>query len=391
MIAPHGGTLAYNFPSREERKELFQKAKFLKKLETNLRELCDAELIGFGAFSPLSGFLKKDDYESVLSGWRLKNGVVWPLPINLSIDREFSRQVKEGEEVALSYQGELYALFTVEEVYSYDKKREAQLVFKTIDTNHPGVGALYSQKEFYVGGKVTLLKPLLHSTYRDTLTPRESRKEFQRRGWVKIVGFQTRNPIHRAHEYLLKCALEISDGLFIHPLVGCTKEDDIPASIRIRCYKVLVENYFPQERVVLSPLPAAMRYAGPREAIFHALVRKNFGCTHFIVGRDHAGVGNFYGPFEAQEAFSQFKPEEIGITPLFFDNAFYCFRCGGMATSKTCPHKESERLTLSGSKVRKMLQRGETLPLEFTRLEVGEALIKWARESQKSLKRKVLK
>ncbi len=391
MVEPHGGKLVNLFPSQEERKELIRKAQFLRKVETGLRELCDAELIGLGAFSPLTGFLKRSDYEGVVERCRLQNGIVWTLPVNLSIDKEFSKGIREGEEVALSFQGEIYALFTVEELYSYDKKKEAQLVFKTADSSHPGVQSLYNQAEIYAGGRIILLQTLLHSTYQSALSPAESREEFSRRGWKIIVGFQTRNPIHRAHEYLLKCALETSDGLFIHPLVGCTKEDDIPSSIRLRCYEVLVEKYFPRERVVLSPLPAAMRYAGPREAVFHALVRKNYGCTHFIVGRDHAGVGNFYGPFEAQEIFSHFERDEIGITPLFFEHAFYCFRCQEMATSKTCPHKSSERLTLSGSKVRKMLKNGEALPPEFTRSEVAEVLIKWATESQKSFKRQVLR
>jgi sulfate adenylyltransferase len=380
MVEPHGGKLVNLFPSEEIRKELARKAQFLKRVETTLRELCDAELIGLGAFSPLTGFLKKDDYESVVERCRLQNGVVWPLPVNLSIDKEFSKEIKEGEEVALSFQGEIYALFTVEELYSYDKKKEAQLVFKTTDSSHPGVQSLYSQGEVYAGGRITLFQTLLHSTYRGALSPAESREEFSRRSWEKIVGFQTRNPIHRAHEYLLKCALEMSDGLFIHPLVGCTKKDDIPSSVRLRCYEVLIEKYFPRERVVLSPLPAAMRYAGPREAVFHALVRKNYGCTHFIVGRDHAGVGNFYGPFEAQEIFSHFERDEIGITPLFFDHAFYCLRCQAMATTKTCPHTENERLVLSGSRVRELLREGEKLPSEFTRPEVAEILLSWAGE-----------
>jgi sulfate adenylyltransferase len=380
MIAPHGGKLVNQVASIEEGRDFKKRANSLRKLEIGLREVCDVELIAFGAYSPLTGFLKREDYESVLERMQLKNGVVWTLPVVLPASSEVAHSISEGESIALVFQGREFAFMEVEEKYTYDKEKEAEMVYRTKDLSHPGVLSLYSQGDFYLGGKITLIFPLLHTAFSNVLTPKDSRKEFQRRGWKSVVGFQTRNPIHRAHEYLLKCALEISDGLFIHPLVGYTKKDDIPSSVRLQCYKVLIEKYFPKERVVLSPFPAAMRYAGPREAVFHALVRKNYGCTHFIVGRDHAGVGNFYGPFEAQEIFSQFNREEIGINPLFFDHAFYCLRCEGMATSKTCPHTESERVILSGSRVRKILRKGERLPSKFTRAEVAEILLSWAGE-----------
>ncbi len=378
MIEPHGGHLVKQVASPDLREELISKAASLLKVEISVREACDAELIAFGAYSPLTGFLKREDYEKVLSDLRLKNGFVWSLPITLSVSEEVASLIDEGEEIALIYEESLIAILTVEEKFEYVKEKEAQLVFKTTEDSHPGVSSLYRQGDIYIGGNIVLLNSIFHSSRPEILTPAVSRAEFNRRQWNTIVGFQTRNPIHRAHEYLLKSALEISDGLFIHPLVGHTKEDDVPADIRLNCYRVLLDNYFPRKRVVLSPLPAAMRYAGPREAIFHALVRKNYGCTHFIVGRDHAGVGNYYGAFEAQEIFSKFEPGEIGILPLFFDNAFYCYSCRSMATQKTCPHDDDRRLFLSGSKVREMLKKREELPLEFTRMEVANLLTEWA-------------
>lgn len=384
MISPHGGKLINRIATGEERKELLKKAASLYQVNISLRELCDAELIACGAFSPLSDFMVREDHVEVLENMRLKSGVLWPLPVTLSIDRERASEIKEGQEVSLNYEGNIIAVLSVEEKYAYDKSIEAKSVFKTIDVSHPGVAALYKQGDVYLGGKLTLLNSPLHDAFEEALKPEESRRLFELRNWNKVVAFQTRNPIHRAHEYLLKCALEISDGIFIHPLVGHTKEDDVPSEVRMRCYRALIENYFPVGRVILSPFPVAMRYAGPREAVFHAIVRKNYGCTHIIIGRDHAGVGRFYGPFDAQKIFSEFKSEEIGIAPIFFDNAFYCYRCESMATYKTCPHQDQDRLILSGTKVREILKRGEKLPREFTRPEVAELLHKWILESERS-------
>lgn len=384
MVTPHGGNLINRVAPDEEKRELIAKSSSMLQLNMSLKELCDFELMAVGALSPLSGFMGRSDYKEVIENIRLKDGTLWPLPVTLSVEREIAFKIKEGQEVALTYEGSIVGILKVEDKYEYDRNLEAKSVFKTTDTSHPGVEALYAQGDFYIAGEITLLHSLLHQDFPDALKPEESRREFESRNWQRVVGFQTRNPIHRAHEYLLKSALEISDGIFIHPLVGHTKGDDVPSDVRMNCYLELINNYFPENRVLLSPFPAAMRYAGPREALFHAIVRKNYGCSHFIVGRDHAGVGNFYGPFDAQKIFLEFKEDEIGITPLFFDNAFYCYRCESMATCKTCPHRDEDRLILSGTRVRQILKDGGKLPHEFTRPEIAKLLHQWMLESEKS-------
>lgn len=376
LIAPHGGELIINMATEAERPALIERAKGLPQVTVGSRQLADLEMLANGAYSPLGGFMTRADYLNVVDTMHLANGLPWSIPITLSVDTEQANSIKEGSQIALlNGEGALQAVMTVEEKYGYDKEHEASKVYRTTEDAHPGVKVLYAQGDVLLGGpvRVVALQPQAFAQYR--YTPTQSRKLFEERGWKRIVAFQTRNPVHRAHEYIQKCALETVDGLYLHPLVGDTKGDDIPASVRMRCYEALLENYYPTDRVIMGVLPAAMRYAGPREAVFHSLMRKNYGCSHFIVGRDHAGVGNYYGTYDAHHIFANFDPAKLGITPMFFDHTFFCRVCDSMASSKTCPHSNEDHVTLSGTKVRQMLQAGQMPPREFSRPEVAQILI----------------
>jgi ATP sulfurylase len=381
-ITPHGGKLIQRVVSGEAREEALARARGLKQILLNPVAVSDCELLAVGAFSPLTGFLCRDDYESVVETMHLTCGAIWTIPVTLAVSPEQAEELREGEEVALlETQDHIMGLLHVQEKYRYDKEREAANVYRTREDKHPGVARLYAQGDVLLGGDIWLLnRPLKQEFPELRHDPIQTRRLFAQWGWRSVVGFQTRNPVHRAHEYIQKTALEIVDGLFLHPLVGETKQDDIPAEIRIESYRALLRDYYPPDRVLLGVYPAAMRYAGPREALFHALARKNYGCTHFIVGRDHAGVGTYYGTYDAQLIFQEFKPEEVGITPLFFEHAFYCRKCGGIVSPKTCPHEESVRIVLSGTQVRDMLMRGEAPPPEFTRPEIAQILINGYRQ-----------
>jgi len=383
LIAPHGGELVDLLAPPDERAELESRAAGLATVTLNARQAADLELLAVGGFSPLRGFQGSDDWRRVVDEMHLADGLPWSIPVTLASDAE----AKVGDDVALvSPDGVLLGVLSVEEIFDRDSEREAEQVYRTTDTEHPGVAALRAEGDRCLAGPVRVLAlpehPAEFAPY--ILPPAASRAAFRDRGWKTVVGFQTRNPIHRAHEYITKAALECVDGLFIHPLVGETKSDDIPPDVRMRCYEVLISNYYQPDHVLLAINPAAMRYAGPREAIFHALIRKNYGCTHFIVGRDHAGVGSYYGTYDAQAIFDQFDPESLGIEPLMFDHAFYCKITKGMATSKTSPAGPEDRIFLSGTKVREMLRAGERPPEEFTRPEVADILIEAERRQAQS-------
>lgn len=377
-IPAHGGHLINRIATPAERQEFMEKAESLPRVQLDKRALSDLVMIAIGGFSPLNGFMEADDYESVVIDMRLKNGLPWSIPVTLPVPEEVADSIKEGSWVRLdSTDGEFTGILELTQKFRYNKAHEAVNVYRTDEIKHPGVKVLYDAGPVNLAGPVWLLERHPHPLFpKYQIDPAESRKLFLERGWETVVGFQTRNPIHRAHEYIQKCALEIVDGLFLHPLVGATKSDDIPADVRMRCYEIMLEKYFPQNRVMMAINPSAMRYAGPREAIFHALVRKNYGCTHFIVGRDHAGVGDYYGTYDAQHIFDEFEPGELDIVPMKFEHAFYCTRTKGMATSKTSPSVGEERIHLSGTKVREMLRRGELPPPEFSRAEVAAELAK---------------
>ncbi len=365
LIKPHGGTLVDRTGERPGDLDS------LEVVTLTSREASDLDMIASGALSPLEGFMGRADYERVVEEMHLESGLPWALPVCLAVPA-----APQGDRVALADEsGRPLAVLEVEEVYAYDKEREAEQCFRTTDDAHPGVARLYAQHELYLAGGVTVFERAVPEFPELALDPAQTRAAFAERGWKRVVGFQTRNPIHRAHEYLTKTALETVDGLLIHPLVGDTKSDDVPAATRVECYRVLVEGYYPADRVLVAAFPAAMRYAGPREAIWHAICRKNYGCSHFIVGRDHAGVGAYYGTYDAQLVFDEFEAHELDIEPMFFEHSFFCRVCGSMASAKTCPHGGDDHVHLSGTKVREMLGNGELPPVEFSRPQVAQVLI----------------
>ena len=379
MISAHGGTLVNRIIEGPEREALLAKAKSLPSLEVDAFALSDIEMIAIGGFSPIEGFMGKADYEGVVNNCRLKSGLVWSIPVTLAVTQAQAQSLKG--DIALTFNGSVVAVLHAAESYTPDKARENAQVFRTVDESHPGVKRVNSIGGIYLGGRISVVnRPKAGTFLPYRLDPKDTRRLFQERGWKRVVAFQTRNPIHRAHEYIQKCALEICDGLLLHPIVGETKGDDISAAVRMKSYEVLLANYYPKDRVLLAVNPSSMRYAGPREAIFHALIRKNYGCTHFIVGRDHAGVGKFSGTYDAQKIFDDFPVADIGITPLNFENTAYCTICLGMVSSKTCPHTPEQHVSLSGTKVRELLLAGTPPPAEVSRREVAAVLIEAMRQ-----------
>ncbi len=388
-MTPHGGTLINRELKGTMREAVLEKAYILPKVYLSSMAMSDLEMIATGALSPLTGFMGRETYNSVVETMHLPSGLAWTIPVTLPVAKELADELPLDSEVALverTGDGEnIMGVLQLAEKFPYDKEREAAEVYRTTEDAHPGVARLYRQGDILLAGDIWLLNRPSHVPFPEfQRDPLQTRQYFRDKGWRRVVAFQTRNPIHRAHEYLQKVAMEVVDGLLLHPLVGQTKADDIPADVRMRSYQVVLDVYYPKDRVLLSVFPAAMRYAGPREAIFHAIARQNYGCTHFIVGRDHAGVGNYYGTYDAQLIFDEFAPDELAITPLFFEHAFYCRKCGTVTTSKTCPHGKEDHIFLSGTQVRKLLAEGKQLPVEFTRPEVSQVLIEGMRNHRQS-------
>ena len=377
LIEPHGKQLINRSLEGNERQDAFEKAHALPRITLSKRNIADLQCIATGIYSPLEGFVNEAEYNLIVNDMRLSSGLAWSIPVTLQIPESESEKCRLDSQIALAHpNGDILAVMTVESKFTPDQDHEAQQVYLTTEDAHPGVKAMKAEGSVYLGGPISLVNDIPYDNFQQyRLSPVQTRLEFANREWNTVVAFQTRNPIHRAHEYITKTALETVDGLFINPLVGMTKSDDIPADVRVKCYETIMSLYYPEDRTLLGVFPAAMRYAGPREAIMHAIARQNYGCTHFIVGRDHAGVGDYYGTYDAQKMFSEFNADELKIQPVKFEHAFYCTRTNGMATAKTSPSKKEERIHLSGTKVRAMLREGKKPPAEFTRPEIAEILI----------------
>ncbi len=383
LVPPHGGSLVNRILPDAQKAAARDAARSLPAITLSAREACDLEMIAIGAFSPLTGFMGKADFESVCKDMRLASGAVWPIPVTLSVEPAAADRFKPGDRIALNDpKGRLLAILNLTEKYAHDKELEIPSVYRTTDEAHPGVAMIRKSGSVCLAGPVDVIDPNPEPEYADfRLPPAKTREVFQQKGWNTVAAFQTRNPIHRAHEYLTKVALEMTDGLLIHPVVGETKADDIPADVRMDCYKVLIDNYYNKDRTMLAVMPLAMRYAGPREAILHAIIRQNYGVSHFIVGRDHAGVGNYYGTYDAQTIFDQLKPGDLAVTPLKFEHTFYCKKTRSMASPKTTNSAPEDRVMLSGTKVRDLLKAGQRPPEEFSRPEVADILIRWAQSA----------
>ncbi len=384
LIQPNGGTLVNRMVEGDAAKSLAEAAGAMPSITLSDKQACDLEMIAIGAFSPLTGFVGPEDFKSICTTMKTADGTPWPIPITLSVDDDVKATLSEGGQAALHHRdGTLMAVIDIESIYEHDKGLEIPHVFRTEDEAHPGVKAVMDEGGWCVGGPIHVLTVTPEHEPGEQFTdhrlaPAQTRAAFSERGWKTVAAFQTRNPIHRAHEYLCKCAQEICDGLLIHPLVGETKPGDIPADVRMNCYETIIEHYFVDDRTMLTVMPAAMRYAGPREAVLHALVRQNYGVTHFIVGRDHAGVGDYYGTYDAQNIFDEYDEGDIDVTPLKFEHAAWSHRAQGMVSSKTFPKFENDQVFLSGTKVRELLAQGERPPAEFSRPEVADVLIEWA-------------
>ncbi len=380
LVPPHGGELIPLLVHEGKQLASLKAASLLTSVKMSSKEESDLVMLAMGAFSPLEGFMGKEDYLRVIKEMRLGNGLLWPIPVTLSITTEQANAIREGDKIALTsaLNDDILGSMTITEMFTYDKSFEVRQVFGTTDLNHPGVAKTFNQGDIYLAGPVVAFS---EGSYRKSFPefagPVETRSLFCEKGWETVAAFQTRNPIHRSHEYLTKIAMEVCDGLFIHPIVGNLKPGDIPADVRMECYRVMLENYYPKNKVVLKVYPMEMRYAGPKEALLHAIIRQNFGCSHLIIGRDHAGVGNYYGPYDAQKIFDEIRPSDLSIRPLKIDNTFWCHSCFSMATLNTCPHSNENHLNISGTRIREMLSAGERPPEEYSRKEVSDILIRY--------------